>query len=122
MPVPEYFLERMEQEAQSDGFEGRPKRQLQKDTAASAKYAEQFKIKYKTEMCKNWQLTGHCEFDDSCSFAHGEHELKEKTDVPRNYKTKPCKRYHRDMYCPYGKRCQFLHGERDAAIVAPEKI
>lgn len=62
-------------------------------------------------MCKNWETTGHCEFEDSCSFAHGMDELKVKTDVPKNYKTKLCKRYHKQMYCPYGARCQFLHGE-----------
>ncbi len=68
-------------------------------------------MKYKTEICKNWETTGHCEFENSCSFAHGMDELKVKTDVPKNYKTKPCKRYHKQMYCPYGARCQFLHGE-----------
>lgn len=56
-------------------------------------------------MCKNWQITGFCEFQDSCSFAHGLDELKSKTDVPKNYKTKLCKRYHKDLFCPYGSRC-----------------
>lgn len=104
MPLPESFLQQMESSVDLAPEHKINKRQLMRDTTA-AKYAEQFKIKYKTEMCKNWQLTGHCDFEDLCSFAHGDHELKEKTDVPRNYKTKPCKRYHRDMYCPYGSRC-----------------
>lgn len=62
-------------------------------------------------MCKFWETTGHCEYEDSCSFAHGHDELKQKTDVPKNYKTKLCKRFHKQMYCPYGARCQFLHNE-----------
>jgi len=45
-------------------------------------------MKFKTEICKFWQLNGVCEFSDSCSFAHGAHELKKRTDQPRNYKTK----------------------------------
>ena len=70
-----------------------------------------FKMKFKTEICKFWQLHGTCEYSDACSFAHGSHELKQRTDMPRNYKTKQCKRFHKELYCPYGHRCQFLHDE-----------
>jgi len=102
--MPDYYLKEMTEEPTAA------------ETPASTdvnskKYSESFKVKYKTEMCKNWENTGHCEFEDSCSFAHGADELKIKTDVPKNYKTKLCKRYHKQMYCPYGARCQFLHGE-----------
>jgi len=69
------------------------------------KYIEGFKVKYKTEICKNWELTGQCEFKSSCSFAHGAHELKKKTDIHKNYKTKQCKRFYKDGFCPYGTRC-----------------
>ena len=68
-------------------------------------------MKFKTEICKFWQNTGTCEYSDSCSFAHGSHELKQRQDQPRNYKTKQCKRFHKELYCPYGPRCQFLHDE-----------
>lgn len=70
---------------------------------------QSFKMKFKTEICKFWQLNGTCEYADTCSFAHGAHELKQRTDMPRNYKTKQCKRFHKELYCPYGPRCQFLH-------------
>lgn len=80
------------------------------------KYIEGFKVKYKTEICKNWQITGRCEFKNSCSFAHGSHELKQKVDIHKNYKTKQCKRFHKDGYCPYGIRCQFLHDEPISGI------
>jgi hypothetical protein len=62
-------------------------------------------------LCKNWQLTGLCAFEDSCSFAHGAEELNSKPNIPKNYKTKLCKRFHEDLYCPYGPRCQFKHSE-----------
>jgi len=28
----------------------------------------------------NWQKTGKCEFNEKCSFAHGEHELSIKEE------------------------------------------
>lgn len=82
------------------------------------KYIEGFKVKYKTEICKNWETTGECEFKSSCSFAHGAHELKQKTDIHKNYKTKQCKRFSKDRYCPYGIRCQFIHDEAPSVINA----
>ena len=68
-------------------------------------------MKFKTEICKFWQLNGTCEYSDQCSFAHGTSELKQRHDQPRNYKTKQCKRFHKELYCPYGPRCQFLHDD-----------
>jgi len=69
-----------------------------------------FQIKFKTEMCKNWQI-GECKFGSKCSFAHGVEELSEKRHVPTNYKTKVCKQFHEELYCSYGARCQFIHLE-----------
>jgi butyrate response factor 1 len=100
--VPDYYLQQMNTSEVAAA---------ETPLSESVKYSESFKVKYKTEMCKNWESTGHCEFEASCSFAHGSLELKQKKDVPKNYKTKLCKRYHKTMYCPYGVRCQFLHGE-----------
>jgi len=74
-------------------------------------FVEEYKRKYKTEMCKNWELRGNCKFGDRCCFAHGKHELKGKTLTHVKYKTKPCKQYHQTGYCPYGQRCQYLHKE-----------
>ena len=85
-----------------------------------SKYIEGFKVKYKTEICKNWETTGHCEFSSSCSFAHGPHELKQKTDVHKNYKTKHCKKFTKDGFCPYGVRCQFLHDEKKEDLQPPK--
>ena len=75
-----------------------PKRQKETD----------FRIKYKTEICRNWEL-GSCEFGNNCAFAHGYEELRNKTSTGNNYKTKKCKQFHELGYCIYGNRCQFKH-------------
>jgi hypothetical protein len=73
------------------------------------KFVESYKLKKKTEICKNWELTGNCKFGATCAFAHGLTELQAKNHLPGNYKTKMCKQFHEEGYCPYGHRCQFLH-------------
>ena len=70
-----------------------------------------FDPKYKTELCKKFQNTGHCPYGFKCRFAHGKDELIMKTQGT-NYKKKPCKTFHEKGYCPYGSRCNFRHDER----------
>lgn len=65
--------------------------------------------KYKTELCKNYELYGYCRWADNCFFAHGKFELKSKTLLNNFYKTKICKHYHRTGFCPYAVRCQYFH-------------
>lgn len=65
--------------------------------------------KYKTELCKNFDLYGHCKWNDSCFFAHGKGDLKSKLLLGQFYKTKICKHFHRGGFCPYGSRCQYFH-------------
>ena len=66
--------------------------------------------KYKTEICRNWELEGFCRFGDECTFAHGGVELNRKASMPSNYKTKVCTQFTEEpFYCPYGEKCQFLH-------------
>ena len=69
-----------------------------------------FRLKYKTEICRNWE-SGLCEFGDKCAFAHGAEELRQKTHLSSNYKTKKCKQFYELGYCMYGNRCQFRHKE-----------
>jgi hypothetical protein len=89
----------------------RPKRRKFNTVQERNQFVEDYKRKYKTEMCKNWELRGTCKFGDKCCFAHGRHELKGKALTHVKYKTKPCKQYHQSGYCPYGQRCQYLHKE-----------
>ena len=70
-----------------------------------------FDPKYKTELCKKFQNTGHCPYGFKCRFAHGKEELITKTQWA-NYKKKQCKTFHEKGYCPYGSRCSFRHDER----------
>lgn len=65
--------------------------------------------KFRTEMCKNYELYGKCKYGDECSFAHDRRMMMIKTDVSILYKTKLCKKYSTNGYCPYGMRCQFIH-------------
>jgi butyrate response factor len=74
-------------------------------------FVKNYKAKLKTEMCRNWELSGRCKFQDTCSFAHGAHELVKKKHVPPNFKTKACVQFHETGFCPYGNRCQFLHSQ-----------
>lgn len=74
--------------------------------------AMDFKIKYKTEICRYWMERGVCQYGTNCAFAHGYHEIREKSHLPNNYKTRKCKRYHTKGYCSYGFRCQFQHQKR----------
>jgi hypothetical protein len=110
-PAPDFFMASMM--TLGDSAEETAKgSELSNRGVKEQKYSDSFKVKYKTEMCKNWQETGHCEFFDSCSFAHGKFELLQKSGMPKNYKTKMCKKFHKDLFCPYGARCQFLHDEK----------
>ena len=52
----------------------KPKKHF-KNKADRERFVRSYQIKYKTEMCKNWELFGSCKFKNNCSFAHGEHEL-----------------------------------------------
>lgn len=38
-------------------------------------------IKYKTSLCRHYELTKTCSLGEACSFAHGEHEKRSMNDV-----------------------------------------
>ena len=71
-----------------------------------------FRTKWKTEICRNWEMYGECKYGNNCSFAHGDSELKQRK-ISFNYKTKPCKQFFELGYCSYGIRCQFSHKKND---------
>jgi hypothetical protein len=70
-----------------------------------------FKAKYKTEICKFWGLNKSCKFGETCAFAHGSNEIRQKVIFSPSYKTKKCKQFFDHGFCLYGTRCQFLHHE-----------
>jgi butyrate response factor 1 len=63
-------------------LEEKPKREKKQmnfsSRAEMIRYIENFRTNYKTELCKNWQETGECEFGKECAYAHGLQELKSK--------------------------------------------
>jgi hypothetical protein len=69
-------------------------------------------LKYKTELCKSWSECGFCAYGNKCRFAHGKHELFEKTVNHKKYKQKECLSFFNNQYCCYGSRCHFKHEER----------
>ena len=71
-----------------------------------------FKTKWKTEICRNWEMYGECKYGNNCAFAHGDTELKQR-NLSFNYKTKPCRQFFESGYCSYGIRCQFSHKKED---------
>ena len=71
--------------------------------------AADFKVKYKTELCKYFEINGYCKFGDNCAYAHGKENLRSKVTNTTAYRTKKCTQFFEMGYCPYGNRCQFAH-------------
>ena len=67
-----------------------------------------YHAKWKTEICRYWEMYGNCKYGENCAFAHGESELNQRK-LTFKYKTKPCKQFFELGYCSYGSRCQFNH-------------
>ena len=71
--------------------------------------ASDFKIKYKTELCKFYEINGYCKYGDRCAYAHGKENLRSKVTNSTSYRTRKCSQFFENGYCPYGNRCQFAH-------------
>ena len=67
--------------------------------------ASDFKIKYKTELCKYYEMTGTCIYGNNCAYTHGMDNLRSKVTNTTAYRSKKCKRFFENGYCPYGSRC-----------------
>lgn len=82
------------------------------------RYIENFRMNYKTELCRNFQQFGYCEFDQDCAYAHGHHELVQRPIMHKNYKTKMCRKWHETTpgQCNYGDKCQFIHDEHQKSF------
>jgi hypothetical protein len=62
-------------------------------------------LKYKTEICKNFEINKTCKWGASCCFAHGREELRIKSTVSHFFKTKICKNFNKYGFCAYASRC-----------------
>jgi hypothetical protein len=81
--------------------------------------AKDFKIKYKTELCKYYEINGYCKYGDKCAYAHGKENLRLKVTNTTAYRTKKCTQFFEQGYCPYGSRCQFAHQLKSNIINNP---
>jgi len=63
--------------------------------------------RFKTRLCIYWMKNGNCVQGDTCSFAHGEHEL------PASWKTQLCRNFEEKGTCLRGENCGFAHGEHE---------
>ena len=81
--------------------------------------ASDFKIKYKTELYKFYEINGHCKFGDNCAYAHGIENLRSKVTNSTAYRTRKCNQFYEKGYCPYGSRCQFQHQLKSNLINNP---
>jgi hypothetical protein len=77
--------------------------------------------RYKTELCRAFEETGHCKYGEKCQFAHGHQELR-TVHRHRKYKTELCRTYHTIGFCPYGPRCHFIHNADEARAVKPAPV
>lgn len=69
--------------------------------------------KYKTEICKNWEKSGSCPYNNKCRFAHGKDELMNKEiEANPNYRARDCLNFFKNGVCNYGRRCCFKHDDR----------
>ncbi len=81
--------------------------------------ANDFKIKYKTELCKYYEINGYCKFGENCAYAHGKENLRSKVTNTTAYRSKKCVQFYTYGFCPYGNRCQFAHALKSNIINNP---
>ena len=93
---------------------GRKHKAQSKQVFEDGSNTDKEKIKYKTELCKNWVEKGKWSYSVRCRFAHGAHELVQPQAEREieDYKSKPWVVFQEKSYCPYGVRCLFIHEER----------
>ena len=74
-------------------------------------------FKYKTELCKFYEMNNYCKFGENCIFAHGKENLREDKFKKSGYKKRPCQNFFENGFCLYGNRCQFSHNIKEYKFV-----
>ena len=105
----EEYLEIENNNKNSKNKFNQPKQQKKKKKGKFKSTAADFKVKYKTELCKYYEINGYCKYGDGCAYAHGIENLRSKVTNTTFYRTKKCSQFFENGYCPYGNRCQFAH-------------
>lgn len=66
--------------------------------------------RYRTELCRQFDETGCCQYGPRCHYAHGHHELRMSLHRHPKFKTDKCTFFHGDIgFCAFGPRCSFVH-------------
>ena len=84
-------------------------KKTEKEEEEEKEKEEQSQKKYRTELCKYFEINGRCKFGDNCIFAHGKENLRENLCKKSGYKKRPCVNFFEKGFCMYGNRCQFSH-------------
>ncbi|KAG9459691.1 hypothetical protein H6P81_004199 [Aristolochia fimbriata] len=78
---------------------------------------------FKTKLCVKFKL-GLCDFGSSCTFAHGQEDLRPNwldSEQQRVSRLKICRSFYNGEECPYGNRCTFLHEDpervRESSVI-----
>ncbi|XP_071530533.1 uncharacterized protein [Panulirus ornatus] len=71
--------------------------------------------KYKTELCRSYQVHGFCRYGARCNYAHGLRQLRGASHHGK-YKTRNCQSYHQTGFCRYGARCSFIHDPEEGVL------
>ena len=103
------FNNKFEKELNDNKIKFNNKKDHKKRQGPFKSTAADFKIKYKTELCKYYEINGYCKYGDSCAYAHGKENLRSKITNTTAYRTRNCAQFFQNGYCPYGNRCQFAH-------------
>ena len=79
-------------------------------------------LRYKTQLCANFQRDGACRYGRRCQFAHGAHELRERSQllapiVPEDQKI--CQPFAATGFCRFGDKCKFPHVLGSRVLAAP---
>lgn len=79
-------------------------------------------LRYKTQLCANFQRDGACRYGRRCQFAHGVHELRERSQllapiVPEDQKI--CQPFAATGFCRFGDKCKFPHVLGSRVLATP---
>jgi len=82
--------------------------------------------RYKTSLCKQFEMNGTCNYGEKCKYAHGSSDLRQPTGGGykrggfgannfhnKNYKTSLCHQWQQQATCRYGDTCKFAHGDNE---------